>query len=242
MLFPKLIASSYRGTVYRNIFTCSPSQNLLEDVCDQAEAEIVDRLIQITSEIDHQAPQVHRVFQYGVIDSDEVLSVFQKEKWNVGRFGDGEDYGVWYAAEEELTSVYEACWTAYRLARDNVLSRGEVYTTDRVMFTAHVSTDQAVDLTKENDFFNQLTVSEDYRFCQKLGRKIHESKMELIRTCSARQLSGICIPVFSPKSIQSISFSYNLVLSIFPDGMIHVSSIREGIGRIFNFDKDGRVR
>ncbi|QQR79596.1 MAG: RES family NAD+ phosphorylase [Deltaproteobacteria bacterium] len=214
---------SYRKKVYRNIFTCSPSQYLLDDICDAEDFDLVDQLIQMTSEIDHHQSQPHRPFQYGIIESDEVLSVFKKEKWGIGRFGDGLTYGVWYAAEDEMTSVYEAAWTAYRLARDNVLLNGEVYTSDRSMFEAKVSSKKAIDLTKEKEIQTSL-IDNDYAFCQKIGRQVHQESFDLLRTPSARRKEGVCVPIFSQLCIGKISYKYGLSFHILPSGQIHVSS------------------
>lgn len=219
--------SPYEGTVYRNIFTCSPTQDLLDDVCDIDDFGLVDTLIQGTSGIEHGQPQINRVFQYGRPDPD-LLSFFERQNWNKGRFGDGRDYGVWYASEDERTSIYESCWSAYRIGRDNVLSRGEVYTVDRQMYNARISASSALDLIGQTSFYDRLT-SEDYSFCQALGEKIHEEKFEMLRTPSARKKGGVCTPVFSPEIIKTYSKLYYLKFYLNPDGLITVSSSREGM-------------
>ncbi len=223
MDLPELHPVIYQNVVFRNIFTCAPSQDLLDDVCDRDEAAIVDGMIQITSGIDHGEPQRNRVYQYGTLESDDVLAVFRREKWGLGRFGDGLDYGVWYSAEDEMTSVYEACWTTYRLAQDNVLPRREVYTTDRKMFRARVRSQKAVDLMPEKELHPRLT-SEDYGFCQILGKRFRESAIEMARTPSARRRTGVCTPIFSPEPIRDISFLYYLSFHVHPNGNIHVNS------------------
>ena len=138
----------------------------------------VDTMVQATSEIDYQRPKGERPFQYGKIEDDEILAVFKKENWRNGRFGDGQEYGVWYGAEDELTSVYEASWVAYRFGKDNVLNKGEVYTTDRAMYEAQISTDRSVDLIQEKKNFDLLVHPTDYSFCQSLGKKMWKRKLK----------------------------------------------------------------
>lgn len=216
MRLPALIPVPYEGTVYRNIYTCSPAQDLLDDVCDAEDSGLVDTLIQNTSGIDHKETQTNRVFQYGVLDPD-LLSVFERGHWNGGRFGDGSAYGVWYASEDELTSISEACWNAYQLGRDNVLQRGEVYTVDRRMFDAQISAGRALDLIGRMEFYEDLIASEDYS----------EKNFEMIRTPSARRKEGICTPVFLPHVIKKNAYLYDLKLYINPNGLMTVSSPHE---------------
>lgn len=188
------------------------------------DAPIVDTLVQWTSEIDHQASQIQRPFQYGKIENDEILAVFEKQNWRSGRFGDGQDYGVWYGAEDEITSVYEASWVAYRLGRDNIFPAGQIYTTDRSMFEACIETKLLADLTPRKDCFSQLVNPTDYSFCQALGKKLIQENFQMIRTPSARRRDGICTPVLSPDPIKKWSFLYYLKIHIHPDGFIGVNS------------------
>lgn len=226
MTFPKLEPTTYQQKVYRNIFTCSPSQYILDDICDADEFALVDSFIQETSEIDHNKPQLNRPFQYGCIESHEVLRVFQKHHWNVGRFGDGKNYGVWYAAENDLTTIYEASWVAYKLGKDNVLNCGKVYTTDRVLYEADVSTKKAIDLTNNQSILPQLIDSNDYSYCQTLGKKLHENKFELLRTPSARRIEGVCTPILYPHPIQKISRLFDFKIFVNPNEQITVGSPR----------------
>ncbi len=216
----------YQGMVYRNIFTCSPSQNLYDDIADESDWSVVDTMVQRTSGIDHQLPQVQRPFQYGSVE-EEVLDIFFRGNWKPGRFGDGREYGVWYSAEDPKTSVFETCWWAYQLGLDNVLKRGEVYTTDRKMFQAHLRTGLAIDLIQAKEIFPLLTHPSDYNFCRKLGKKLNEERWELLRTPSARKRNGICTPLFSSNPIKNSEFIYYLQYHVHPDGFIGVSSSQE---------------
>lgn len=214
----------YRGEVFRNIFTCSPTQHILDDLCEAEDFELVDQFIQLTSEIDHQAPAYRRPFQYGHIEDEEIVAVFKKENWRSSRFSDGQSYGVFYSAEDELTSIYEASWWAYQLAQDNVWPRGEVYTSDRVMYRAFIEAEQLADLTREENYFESLIDPYDYHFCQSLGRAVQEKSWQALRTHSARRKRGICIPVFSLEVIKEPLILYYLKFHVNPDGVINVVS------------------
>jgi RES domain. len=230
----------YSGKIHRNFFTCAPSQELFDDLCAASDFPIVDKMVQITSGIDHGAPQFQRPFQYGKVEDDEIFAVFKKENWRAGRFGDGREFGVWYGAEDALTSVYEACWVAFRLGRDNVLKQGEVYTSDRKMVEAEVATEKALDVTRETSIFNQLVDPEDWSYCQDLGAKLHRSEIELLRTPSARKLAGICVPLFSPAPIKTCGFLYYLQIHVAPSGAIGVNSSRAEMNFSLNrSDLDG---
>lgn len=236
MEFPLLNPTNYKGEVYRNIFTLL-EQNIFDDVCDHKAAAVVGGLVQATSGIDHQKPQIHRAFQYGKIEDDEILSVFQRQNWREGRFGDGKEYGVWYGAEDQVTSVYEICWgQLYRLAEDNIFKYGEIYTTDRKMYKAQIGTSQAADLLGDKEFLPALVHSTDYAFCQALGKKLIQENYKMLRTPSARRRGGVCTPLFSPDIIQSWNHEYYFSVHIHPNGVIGVNSVREEI----NFSLSGR--
>ncbi len=228
MTFPELHPVIYQSTVYRNIFTCTPSQHLLDDICDVEDEDLVDAFAQATSGIDHAIPQKKRVFQYGTLEMDEVLAVFKKERWGIGRFGDGLTYGVWYSAEDELTSVYEAAWTCYQLAVDNVLPHQEVYTSDRVMYEGAIATEKMCDLVPQENFHSLLTQS-DYGFCQSLGKRVVEQNIHMMRTPSARRHGGVCTPIFSSEAIRDIAFLYYLNFHVLPQGNIHIVSAHSGM-------------
>ncbi len=217
----------YSGIVFRNIFTCSPTQHILDDICDEEDFERVDQFIQLTSEIDHHAPAYRRPFQYGHIEDEEVLAVFKKENWRSSRFSDGQSYGVFYSAEDEKTSIYEAAWWAYQLAKDNVWPRGEVYTSDRVMYRALIEAEQIADLTREENYFESLIDPYDYSFCQSLGLAVQEQGWQALRTYSARRKSGICLPVFSLEVIKEPAILYYLKFHVNPDAVINVVSGHE---------------
>lgn len=235
MKLPRLFPQKYSGSVFRNIFTCSPTQHLYDDIAHSEDFGLVDAFVQSTSEIDHHIEQIRRPFQYGDL-SHEILQVFAKHQWRRGRFGDGREYGVWYGAEEEITSTYEASYWAFQLGKDNVQSKGEVYTSDRKMYRAELHSEKCADLFETSSYFHQLIHPADPSFCHALGLKIKKEGIEMIRTPSARRVSGHCIPVFTPNAIQNASFIYYLKIYCNPDGQITTSSSQSELNLRFNFE------
>lgn len=226
MPLPALSAISYAKTVYRNIFTCAPTQHLLDDVGPSTDWDLIDHLIQATSGIAHGQPQHHRPFQYAEIYDELVLAVFKREHWCQGRFSDGATFGVWYGAEDEMTSVYEACWTSYQFGKDNVLPKNETYTVDRRLFQAQAISERACDLAGQRNQYPELVHPYDYSFCQQLGAAIVKEGYHLLRTSSARRVSGICTPIFAPEALHDVAQNYCFKIHINPDRSINVSGSR----------------
>src|SRR5690606_1056057 len=143
----KFLPTSYHHQDYRNIFTCAPTQYHFDDLVAHRYYNILQAWAEQTSAVYTQTPQLHRPLQYNQIDEEELLAVFKEHHWNQGRFSDGTSYGVWYSAEQALTSVYEAAWISFCLAQDNILASHEVYTSDRRMYSAQIKSKQGLDLT-----------------------------------------------------------------------------------------------
>ncbi len=212
----------YDQWVYRNIATCDPRQALYDDLTD--EGDKLERLVQASSGIDHaRLLEMHRPFQYGNLD-DDLLRVFKRENWRLGRFGDGLSYGVWYSAEAERTSIQEAGYWAYRLALDNVLPRGEVYSADRTMYRARLQSERSLDLTIWRSCFENLIHPRNYNFCHKVGQAARVAGIELLRSPSARDVAGICTPVLEAMAIKEASACDLLRFHVRPDGGIAVNS------------------
>jgi len=226
MQLPKLLEVSYKNTVYRNIFTCSPSQHLFDDVVPEEDWGFIDQLAEAASGIDHSRPQHYRPFQYGQVYDELVLAVFRRENWCNGRFSDGMSFGVWYSAEDEMTSILEACWTTFRFGNDNVSPKNETYTADRRLFRAQAASDRACDVTGSKKEFPQLVHPYDYSFCQDLGAAMSKEKHHLIRTPSARSVVGVCTPVLEPAAIADVAHEYFFKVHINPDRSINVSGGR----------------
>lgn len=155
--------------------------------------------------------------------------MFKRENWRSGRFGDGKSYGVWYGATKEETSVLETSWICYCLARDNTALRGEVFTSERVMYEAQIKTAAAIDLTHAIELFPKLVHPLDYSYCQTLGKNLLQADRQMLLTPSARQKNGVCTPLFSPKPIRSTQKIYYLKINVYPDGHIGVDSAREKV-------------
>lgn len=193
---PKKFAS------FRNIATCSPSQNLFDDIAPPAHFKVLYEHENASSGIDHQRKKLNRPFQYGETHSS--LYVFEKLNWKRGRFGNGMKYGVWYGALQEETSRLEILY--HLLARTKELFENPkisdphiVY--QRAMLKARCFAPRHVDLTEMPSIQKKLT-DDDYVFCRQLGERAVDEGIGAFFAPSARLDGGICTPIFNSAVIQ----------------------------------------
>lgn len=206
---------------YRNIYTVTPSQDLFDDlVADRSNDKVLQAWENETSRIDHAAPQKERVFQYG--NTLQTSDVFEKEKWRLGRFGDGTNYGVWYGALEEKTSILEALYWAYRFCGQTVRLTQEFNRVDRRMFRADCQTADHLDLRPFKESHPLLVHPTDYSLCSALGDFAQEKKLGLYLTPSVRNPKGTCVPVFRPDVLKQDRTIYFLHFDFYPDGRIEI--------------------
>jgi hypothetical protein len=185
---------------FRNIATCLPSQSLFDDLTDDPEStSVFQAWDNETSGINHQQPQRERVFQYGDVESS--LACFDVENWGLGRFGDGESYGVWYGASDERTSIIETLRFQVIFNRPVIQATGKTIRIDRRMFRARLQSDRAMDFMSTLDKHPLLTHETEYGYCHELGRYAVENKVDIFITPSVRNPGGKCYPVFNPEAI-----------------------------------------
>lgn len=203
----KFITHPHKFTSYRNIATCSPTQNLFDDLVSDRSFGILQQAENATSEIDHAQPKLHRPFQYS---DRESLIVFDKLHWTRGRFSLGNHYGVWYGALEESTSEQEILYHKIRESRElfkNPKITSSVITHQRVMLRAKCVAKKLADLRRHKTIHAKL-ISENYTFCQHLGAQAIAEDIEAFFTPSARHRDGTCTPVFNPVTIQKDEVIY----------------------------------
>jgi len=193
--------------VYRNIATCSPSQELFDDLVDlQEEFDILFDAEASASNVDRNIPGKFRCQQYGNIDDS--LLCFDERFWAWGRFGDG-SFGVWYSAIEEETSIHDTLYHRPELDKNDMINADGPIIQDRRMFSANLSLHSSVDLRTEIDRYPDIVHPDDYTFCQSLGAQAVLTGIASFQTCSARY-DGTCVPVFEPSIItDKILYDYH---------------------------------
>ncbi|HYX37593.1 MAG TPA: RES family NAD+ phosphorylase [Oligoflexus sp.] len=198
-LIPELKLQSH-GTfeAFRNIATCSPSQNLFDDLVDEEDWTVLQYADNLSSGIDHSLPQRQRFEQYAKID-DSMLC-FDEQFWRWGRFG-RKNYGVWYGALEEETSVRETLYHRPEIDINDLNNAHSPIIQARCMFKADLAAQHYADLRPYVASFPSLVHPRDYSLCQNLGQHAVEQGIDLYLTPSARWPGGTCTPVFSARSI-----------------------------------------
>lgn len=209
--FPE--ATSFKGKCFRNIYTIHPSQDLYDDILDDEDYEAAFELENHGVFAEKSQRGCDRVFDYGEgIEaglgtksvSDEILRPFLPP-WGQGRFGDGLDYGVFYAAKEKETSIIEALYHQVKFLTKELMAESEKdwVKTDRKLFEVDLEGNNIRDLMRFEEKYPKLVDPDDNSFCQKVGRMAKTQSIDALLTPSVRRQGGCCIPVFEREAIKS---------------------------------------
>jgi hypothetical protein len=221
------LKTEFEGIVYRNIFTIYHSQDLFDDLNLDSEFanDILQRAENITSGVSHESSQKNRLFDYGQAHGSCISDTF-KPPYTCGRFGDGNSYGVWYSATDEKTSIYEAFFHQWRRTQYQfkINPKTHLITIDRKMFACEVKSKDVLDFRTQLELHNKLT-SNDYKFCIELGKKVKERNIQMLLVPSARNIGGVCSPVFLPEIIKSEKAIYYLKFYFHKDGKAEIERI-----------------
>ncbi|MBL7685693.1 MAG: RES family NAD+ phosphorylase [Deltaproteobacteria bacterium] len=192
----------YQGRVYRNIATLHPSQELMDDLVDKPSDQ--NRLkIFYYLEKKNTSP-TERVLNRSLASliQEEIQAKFTPQKWFSSRFSDG-SWPVLYSAEDEKTALYETMFHARNFYKEEILNRGFIQITRRVL-TLRLESQYHLNLN-ENDFSKLYFLNEpnfsSYPQCQNLASEWIQKGCELFRTPSARRPGGICTPIFKKEII-----------------------------------------
>jgi hypothetical protein len=195
--------SPYHHTCIRSIYTAQPSQNLYDDIVDPEDFENIFELERDSSLIDRQQPHNDRTFQYGKADE---LYVVIDPPWSEGRFGDGKTHGVFYSAEDKTTSYLEAFWHFVKWSHNmHDISMKDWIESDRKVFEVEVRSAKFASLMEDDTLYDSLT-SDDYTRCREIASLAVKGGIEGLRTPSARNVGGVCVPIFHKNPIQNEKF------------------------------------
>ena len=192
-MFANLItAVDFNESVFRNIATVVPSEDLLDDLSDDAGARSYGEVL-VTRQRqgdDQYASVIGRPFTYGVsIAPDAVCSGMKS------RFSDGTRFGVWYGSLAIITTVYETVFHWTRFLTDAGMETESVITERRV-FKVHAS-GILVDLRGKEKKFPDL-ISDRYDFTHRLGDYLYSAGQRGLLVQSARDAGGTNIAAFTP--------------------------------------------
>jgi hypothetical protein len=130
------------------------------------------------------------------IIQEGISSKFKPENWYQTRYSDG-TWAVLYTAEAPQTARAESLYHKRRFMAEE-LAQGPVQI-DLRLVQLYSESENCSDLLENHELDRARLVSEDesgYPYCQDLARKYRQVGAELLRTPSARDRDGVCVPIF----------------------------------------------
>lgn len=189
----------YSGRVYRNFATLLPSQNLMDDLTENAARQkAFEKLYYFGGTDALRSSPVERVLgkSEDQIIQEEIDGKFRPETWRASRYSDG-TWAVLYAAESEETALWEALYHMRKFYREELKS-GPIEAQRRVL-GLQITSKLCRDLSLEKDLNWRKLRSPDesgYPYCQALAGKSVGAGAEMLRAPSARDQNGFCTPIF----------------------------------------------
>lgn len=185
----------FRGDLVRNIKGIRVSQDLFDDLAQDA----ADREVAIAAEgatrIPSAAPLITRPFDYGAV----ITYPFAPYNWQATRYSDGLEYGVWYGALELETTVHETVYHWHRFVTDSFSPDKEVVGERRVFQVRCEAI--LIDLRQARE--PRLVDKRDYSFTQQLGRHLWRRAQSGLLAPSARG-PGASAAVFRAEALSEV--------------------------------------
>jgi hypothetical protein len=135
----------------------------------------------------------------------------QSPPFGKGRYGDGANYGVFYAALEEMTSVEEVRFHLRQSMAEDGLPQNRqmiVCRFEGLMMFVTGSEEAHPELTSQDE--------SGYTYCQALGAAARADGVDGLHAPSARRPGGTCAPVFSRAAVSEPKHKY--YVRFIPDG------------------------
>ncbi len=190
--------------VWRNIYTIQYSENLFDDLVSPGKEKILYSLDNATSAIDHSVPGKHRVFQYG--NAQDTIACFDPKYYAESRYSKG-DFGVFYGALDEKTSVAEILAMHYRRFRTNMDKAAEPVLIDRKMFVCSLSGQNCTDIRPLIQTYPEI-IADSHDFCHSIGDIAKAVSLDFLITKSVRRPVGDCVAAFNADCIVGEKFQY----------------------------------
>jgi hypothetical protein len=189
--------ADFHGDRVRNIQTIRVSQDLFDDLGDEA-AQKVAIAAEAQDRIPSDAPLVTRPFDYGTV----ITYPFSEFNGHATRFSDGLAYGVWYGSLELETTVYETVYHRHRFLQDAFAGEDRVVLNERRVFEVRCDA-ILLDLRGKEKREPRLVDRRSYAFTQPLGAYLQTQGSNGLLVKSAR-CKGINGAIFRPGVLSQV--------------------------------------
>lgn len=193
----------YQGQVFRAFSTAHPTQELLDDLVTEPKERDGLKGLYYLDEISPAMSPTERTLRRSdqKIIQDEISRKFKPENWYASRYSDG-SWGVLYSAEEESTALHECLFHKRKFYWEELKYRS--LQIDLRIAILEVRAHRCIDFTLDTNLDHHRMVSKDesgYPYCQNLAKNCRERGAQTLRTPSARNQDGVCIPIFDQRVI-----------------------------------------
>ena len=193
----------YKKQVYRCFHSVHPTQHLLDDIgLTEAEQKILESVYYPNDLL--KLPAHERVLkraEYEIVVSD-IQQKFTPATWMESRFCNG-SWAVIYTAEGQETSVREKTYHSAKFYQEESKSRAIVF--DLAIAYLNIKSQHITDLTKNKSLDQKILQSPDqksYSYCQEVAKESIDQGAEGLRSKSARDEKGVCLPIFTKAIIE----------------------------------------
>lgn len=227
------ITTAHDGQAWRNIYTCDPTQDLFDDLVATSSAGAIHELVERSRPVPQRQARtgLDRPFAY-LPDGVPFALSWPTPPWRAGRWGDGADYGVWYGAQSERTSLREVHYHLSKEARRLFSHHAEPphIAWHRAVFLARVRASNLCDLRPCYVKHADNLCSDDYVFCQQIGRRLWSEGRQGLLSQSVRDQGGVNVSLFDRAALIEDKRLRVVRLCYFRDGHCQITH-REDITR-----------
>lgn len=216
--------TSYDGDVYRVFSTAYPTQELLDDLLENPDERNALKPFYYAEAQPERMDRLERIMQRSAsaIIQEEISAKFNPDNWYASRYSDG-TWSVLYSAELPRTALAESLYHKRKFYREEIDKRSVQIDLREVQLQLY--SEMAVDLTIDKTLDHAKLAYKDesgYPYCQDLVRRYFKAKAELLRTPSARDHGGICVPIFQRNVIRKDSDHLRYYKCVFLEDRIDI--------------------
>jgi hypothetical protein len=202
--------ADHHGDLVRNIQTIRVSQDLFDDLSDDAGAQAVAIAAEAAGRIPSDAPLITRPFDYGTV----ITFPFANFNGHGTRFSDGLRYGVWYGSLELETTVYETVYHRHRFLQDSFAAEDRPVHSERRVFDVRCDA-ILLDLRGKETAEPALLDRQSYAFTQPLGAYLQAQGSNGLLVKSAR-CQGMNAAIFRAEALSRVRDLCHLTYTMNP--------------------------